>query len=1376
MIDNLINQSDIEEVTANAQPFKDLPSDIRGHAFVDGDTLRNSEGKLLRIQGLSAPEVSKWYKGVVQPGQPGGYQTARQLESLAKEFGFTNVKYLTNADGSPMLDATGSRQMVRLEDDSGRDFTETLLSYGIGDTGRFSTEKEATIKDWSNIRNDRRITLEHGVPNLNDWDKAALKIDDAIRGETVYRDAFKKAAFNEKELAALHAPRQPGESIEAYAIRKENAKIYSNIAVQKRHSDRTLLNKALNPYSEGWDLGWTGAMEGMYGAFEMLGERSKWNWLEEIGTDGIRRKREEISKMPQLKLDALKPVLDDDGNVIGNEWDIKNLSEFFEYLGTNTAVSLPYMAISATAYAAPTVLGPLGFAAYAAPVSVFAGQTWNEMEGQEKSASLAVAAGVTMALLDRFGIKAIMGATGGNLLNSTYRNKMVRAIAAAKGVSLTQAKGLLNKATRVEAARYLDDAFGVAKAQLKASNVLRSLAQRGTIGFVGEGLTEAGQELTSYMAAVIGSDKKFDSVQLQGRLLNAALAGGTIGSGFSIPGTAIDVGGWVDARSQLDEANPSRLSFAGSHAKMDADGAYVHIKKKTIIGGKEYQPGKYLLKDLEGEARSNNIEEINKNTSVELNQRRNRYKQGGKRYTSHEEKVKQYKIDKANKQKGLTAFEKAKGLFGTSPGLWRASTRLMFKEQYLKMSRSLRDLAAEFGGTLQRLRPGAIFEERKKHKLTEYRQLTYSAAQVAKELGLGTVNRKTIANIITKFNYWAGNKTLKLADWNSLPQELQKYRPFLAKWYSDMQVFEKKLYEDQKKSREDNNKKFDVGRLQNYMQQYKSFNKAAIEKNQGRFASLLSKEYNMTLEDAKKLTRDIIEQGDLTDEGSIFQVGKGKHIPAAHKKKRLGLATNQAFEEFMETDPFMNISNAAKAAARYVTYQEFLGDNNEKINEKLNQALDEGVPPEVINQLASNLQDYLDADSGNYMRIKNDVIANVQKHGLFWTTMAGLPIAVVSSLVEIALTVQALTPAQIRKTIMNAAKEGAQAIWATIQDPRFTSTKTQLAKEQRQQKIKDLGFMDWDVGAAQTTGATENTHASRRVLDAFFKVILLQQWTDYTRSIRASIANDFIQDKLTIINDYKKGLTSYNNQVQEAEEQLRNLGINVEQYYGFYFDKKHKPKIGIFNADEAKIFEEQRRNAEFNFVNQAVALPMTYNRPLFYQNQHLALFTQFQGFIATFSTNHIPRMWGEYVRRGTPAMKYNAFAVMATMLLLGFAAQYLKDLLKYGKTTPYLDTLEYYQRGLGASGLIGVAERPLNFFFPIYETSSKNPAEWFFNTVSGEAAALSNVTRFLSGTGKMLEGETETGLYRMFKTMPYIGPFNQFNRAAAEKVNAFFGG
>ena len=95
-------------------------------------------------------------------------------------------------------------------------------------------------------------------------------------------------------------------------------------------------------------------------------------------------------------------------------------------------------------------------------------------------------------------------------------------------------------------------------------------------------------------------------------------------------------------------------------------------------------------------------------------------------------------------------------------------------------------------------------------------------------------------------------------------------------------------------------------------------------------------------------------------------------------------------------------------------------------------------------------------------------------------------------------------------------------------------------------------------------------------------------------------------------------------------------------------------------------------------------------------------------FIATFTANHIPKLWGEYVKRGTPAMKYNAFAVMATMIMMGFASQHLKDLIKYDEddhdfktgNNPYLDTAEYVRRGVASSGLIGVAERPIELRLP----------------------------------------------------------------------------
>ena len=93
---------------------------------------------------------------------------------------------------------------------------------------------------------------------------------------------------------------------------------------------------------------------------------------------------------------------------------------------------------------------------------------------------------------------------------------------------------------------------------------------------------------------------------------------------------------------------------------------------------------------------------------------------------------------------------------------------------------------------------------------------------------------------------------------------------------------------------------------------------------------------------------------------------------------------------------------------------------------------------------------------------------------------------------------------------------------------------------------------------------------------------------------------------------------------------------------------------------------ETYREATASFINEAVALPGSANRPLIYQDPRFALFTQFQGFMATFTANHIPKLWGEYIKRRTPAMKYNAFAVMATMIMLGFASQHLKDMLKYG--------------------------------------------------------------------------------------------------------------
>ena len=63
-----------------------------------------------------------------------------------------------------------------------------------------------------------------------------------------------------------------------------------------------------------------------------------------------------------------------------------------------------------------------------------------------------------------------------------------------------------------------------------------------------------------------------------------------------------------------------------------------------------------------------------------------------------------------------------------------------------------------------------------------------------------------------------------------------------------------------------------------------------------------------------------------------------------------------------------------------------------------------------------------------------------------------------------------------------------------------------------QQRVRELGFYEWDVGAATVTGVTEVNAWQQKLYTKFFQANGLTQWTDYTRSIRASFAGDFLSD------------------------------------------------------------------------------------------------------------------------------------------------------------------------------------------------------------------------------------------------------------------------
>lgn len=119
-------------------------------------------------------------------------------------------------------------------------------------------------------------------------------------------------------------------------------------------------------------------------------------------------------------------------------------------------------------------------------------------------------------------------------------------------------------------------------------------------------------------------------------------------------------------------------------------------------------------------------------------------------------------------------------------------------------------------------------------------------------------------------------------------------------------------------------------------------------------------------------------------------------------------------------------------------------------------------------------------------------------------------------------------------------------------------------------------------------------------------------------------------------------------------------------------------------------------------------------------------------------------------------MKYSAFATMTSMLMLGYAAQHLKDLIKFGEGTPYLTDNEKYLRALYSSGLLGTTERILsnNYLFPLYKDRTRGVVESTWSLVSGEAPA-SNI---VENTYKLFKGVLEEDSRATIKSATSLTP------------------
>lgn len=1330
------------------------PDDFRvgnsGFSFLDGDTVVNQEtGERVRFPEIDLAELTRVTREEgYSVGEAGGETVKQYVSYLANKYGYTNVTTTKEEDQY-------GRKIGDLKDSNGNSFTDFLISTGIA-RPTFIGDSTEMMSDQSYTRflyGEGLRAIRKDEPQT-DYEQAAEIIRVASLEPTNGVPLAKMDAFNEEEYASF-------------------PDLFSGVIL--RNKDANYDNTSKTPWSDAWGAGISSAGNAfkLAGAAlaDLAGAEETQAWLE----GSVTGSKFTLAKAPKVKL-SYKDV------------DWTSFDDITEFLGANVAMSLPFMGVTAASIiAAPFTYG----GSLTVPVAMYSGMILDEMPGrlEDKSYGAALAGGTIAAALDRLGLRAAMGSfTPTHFLTGEAKEKALDAIiSSGMAQSREQAKQVLSNATKRELLGYVEDAGEFVKNQITKSYILKQTAKRLGASAGIEGSTEVLQELTQYTAAVMGSDKTWDYAELEERMANALIAGGMIGGAFSVPGAAFQAGSWTDAgvaKSEYDQRfDDATTGFRQEAADDTSDGT-----KQGVVPSIGYKLSK-VWESLRGR------EAQDREAGRDPDSRMKFDSMADAGETRREERSRSVKL---------------KDALSDPIALLRTALDTRITTEMLQKSKALRLLYDQFGGRKNKTYGGVDFQNDKLLNFTHFESFlrpmedVFSSFKVkAKSYGK---RKKAISTLMYDFYLseikpitdGKGNKKhmdvkeiLAAIDWNNLSKpEFKENAQAIKELMADLYAVDDAMFRNITAVQEKTGERL-IGNLQDHIFRSKSFLKSAIAKDRVKFAKLLQDEYELSADVANAVTDLIIDNPDVNTLDEAFDLTKGGIFPKTHKRRSLNISDNPKFANYLEQDLFRNLENLMKGSARYMTMTQFIGRDSKVLMEQLRQVYQdlrgdaevgseaEIAAREAVEDIASDLRDLVNADSGNYKRIDNRAIRGAQKFLTVTATLSMLPLAAISSVVELALVSKGASMRNLHKNAgsfgMLVGKEmyeyfremgritGVAPKFSTF-DWQIKSRAKRLGEDWRHKDIDDprklireSGFLSQKTGAATVVGVSESNQFTETLMDVFFKTIGLQGITNLTRTMRAAIYNDFLIENLDIL--HRQEGKPPTNESMEAEKMLRYIGIPIDRMLELSRRLKVAQETnGMPSPELISVWDREFNNGLINFVNAAVPMPGAMSRPLFYSNPHYAMFTQFQGFISEFTANHLPNMW-DTVKTANPGMKFSAFASIMSMLMLGYASQHLKDLIKFGESSPYLSDQEKYLRALYSTGLLGTTERiwSNNYVLPLYKDRSRNAGEAVWNLVSGEAPVagiFENIVGFGQG---VMEGDSRSIMKRGLGLTP-IGP------------------
>jgi len=378
-------------------------------------------------------------------------------------------------------------------------------------------------------------------------------------------------------------------------------------------------------------------------------------------------------------------------------------------------------------------------------------------------------------------------------------------------------------------------------------------------------------------------------------------------------------------------------------------------------------------------------------------------------------------------------------------------------------------------------------------------------------------------------------------------------------------------------------------------------------------------------------------------------------------------------------------------------------------------------------RIVTDFTDYVGASRGDYRRLSSKALERWIGHITFFNTFGHLDLSALASAPEAAIV---LLGATADKKLMPMIQKGVNEMsyklrQEAVNNWSYINPKSGMTREKYLRNLVDFYRYGYDTGAHGAIGQVGIDEAvykaskiKEAIMKAFFTVNLLKVYTDATRVARLSLANDAIFGDLEIIGMYPPGSAERSTGLfVDAFERMRELNIDPDAAALNYkkwvtLARKH---LGEGATAEALYEEIIKRDPKFHrtmdiarisWVDNSIAHPTALNRPIWYSNPAYRVFTQYNGFMSVFTAHLLPKIWRR-IKGGDPTASYNAVAVAASMLALGFLSQMLKDEWRYDGAPSWISTKGYIQRGVTSSGLIGTPEKILSAVSPLYDMSKQ---------------------------------------------------------------------